>query len=93
MLVSLVKEGLSAMQSYHLEQRLKIIQELGEVSSWMDKMLVEVRRRLSESQINHESSVVLSDGEKQCDDVECKDVHVMNDVNSHLLDRVRILSI
>ncbi|XP_042377030.1 myosin-10-like isoform X2 [Zingiber officinale] len=87
MLASLVKEGLSAMRSYHVEHRLKIIQELDEVSSWMDKMLVEVRRRLSESQMDHESSVVSSDGEKQCDDVECKDVHVMNDVNSHLLDR------
>lgn len=93
MLASLVKEGLSAMRSYHVEHRLKIIQELDEVSSWMDKMLVEVRRRLSESQMDHESSVVSSDGEKQCDDVECKDVHVMNDVNSHLLDRVCILSI
>ncbi|KAG6510987.1 hypothetical protein ZIOFF_029036 [Zingiber officinale] len=92
MLASLVKEGLSAMRSYHVEHRLKIIQELDEVSSWMDKMLVEVRRRLSESQMDHESSVVSSDGEKQCDDVECKDVHVMNDVNSHLLDRVSHLS-
>ncbi|XP_074579914.1 uncharacterized protein LOC141836346 isoform X2 [Curcuma longa] len=87
MLASLVEEGLSALRSYHVEHRLKIIQELDEVSSWMDKMLDEVCRRLSESQINHESSVVSSDGEIQCDDVECKDVHVMNDANSHLLDR------
>lgn len=93
MLASLVEEGLSALRSYHVEHRLKIIQELDEVSSWMDKMLDEVCRRLSESQINHESSVVSSDGEIQCDDVECKDVHVMNDANSHLLDRVCILSI
>ncbi|THU62172.1 hypothetical protein C4D60_Mb01t02320 [Musa balbisiana] len=51
---------------------------VGSEASWMDSMLVEVQKQLTEIQ-NNESSVATPQREKQCDDTECRDVHVMND--------------
>lgn len=89
---SLVRKGLSALRSYHNQQRLEIIKELDQEASWMDSMLVEVQKQLTEIQ-NNESSVATPQREKQCDDTECRDVHVMNDANSSFMDKVCVLCI
>ncbi|CAL9750876.1 unnamed protein product, partial [Musa acuminata subsp. burmannicoides] len=84
---SMVRKGLSALRSYHNQQRLEIIKELDQEASWMDSMLVEVQKQLTEIQ-NNESSVATPQREKQCDDTECRDVHVMNDANSSFMDKM-----
>ncbi|KAJ8492660.1 hypothetical protein OPV22_014381 [Ensete ventricosum] len=84
---SLVRKGLSALRSYHNQQRLEIIEELDQEASWMNSMLVEVQKQLTEIQ-NNESSIVIPQREKQCDDTECRDVHVMNDANSSFMDKM-----
>lgn len=91
MLDSLVRKMLSVLRSHHSKQRLEIRQELHEALSWINSMVAEVqRRRLSETQTDHATSVVNPQGEKQHGNLECGDVHVTNDVGSILLAKVVI---
>ncbi|WOK92363.1 myosin-10 [Canna indica] len=84
---SSLRKELSALRRYHTQHRLEIMKELEEASSWMDAVAVEVQKKLNEVQIDPESSAMTPHGERHCDDTECRDVHVMHDVNSSSTDK------
>lgn len=77
----LIRNGLSALRSFHSQQRSVVMKLLEEEASKMNTMLVEAEKWLTQIQMNHKLNSAASQRGRQCDDSECRDVHITSDVD------------
>ncbi|XP_073104255.1 uncharacterized protein [Elaeis guineensis] len=76
-----IRNGLSALHNFHIQQRSEVMKLLEEEASKMNTMLVEVQKMIDQIHMNLEANSAVSEKGQQCDDTECRDVHITSDVD------------
>ncbi|XP_020241280.1 myosin-2 heavy chain isoform X2 [Asparagus officinalis] len=81
-LVSTVKNGLSALHDFYNQQRSEVMKILEEETSKMKLVLVEIQEKLNQIQIKSKLQCETTERGRHCVDDECKDVHITGDLCS-----------
>lgn len=87
-LYDFIRNGLSELCHLHIQQRSEVMKLLEEEASKMNTMLVEVQKMIDQIHMNHESNSAVSQRGQQCDDSECRDVHITSDVDPTIVLKV-----
>ncbi|XP_008795651.2 myosin-10 isoform X3 [Phoenix dactylifera] len=76
-----IRNGLSVLRNFLIQQRSEVMKLLEEEALKMNTMLVEVQKMINQIHMNHQSNSAVSQRGQQCDDSECRNVHITSDVD------------
>ncbi|XP_038973046.1 uncharacterized protein LOC113461709 isoform X5 [Phoenix dactylifera] len=76
-----IRNGLSVLRNFLVQQRSEVMKLLEEEALKMNTMLVEVQKMTNQIHMNHQSNSAVSQRGQQCDDSECRNVHITSDVD------------
>lgn len=84
----MIRNGLSTLRWLHSQHRSEVVNLLEEETTQIKSLFDEANEKIKQLHIGRMHNFETLKGDSMCDDIECRDVHITNDVSLSVVAKV-----
>lgn len=84
----IIRNGLSTLRWLHSQHRSEVVNLLEEEKTQIKSLFDEASKKIKQLHIGRMRNFEALKGDSMCDDIECRDVHITNDVSPSVVAKV-----